>query len=80
LASADTKDKQKITYGGINMIARNKTRYSQKLFLDDGNVVVVRPFRSITLDEQVNELDSQIWEVTGKVEVAPTKKATIKGN
>lgn len=59
------------------MILKNKTAYTQTLRRKDGSELgTVRPFRTITIGEQV-EFDSAVWEVEGKT-VEP-KKSTNKG-
>jgi hypothetical protein len=58
------------------MIVKNKTKYTQKIYLKDGSVQIVRPERADPLrGEPVEELNSAVFEVQGKT----TTKKTTKG-
>ena len=48
------------------MLLKNKTTHMQSLHLSDGSVVVARPFRTITINESINNLNSDVWEVVGE--------------
>lgn len=56
------------------MLLKNKTTHTQSIYLSDGSIVSARPYRTIIINEKVDNLNQNVWEVVGENESLKKKK------